>query len=223
MSYYSLCNHLAKLSRQAQLLAKPTVSPHSKAFNLGLIILPPSSSSLFRGCCSFSIYHNKNQNHHLSSPQLNRRLKSSIFHNHHLFNSQPYSSSSTTSTPAASQKSPSSESDSDADELSIEEYHRLSNMYIDTLVSILEQLQEERADVDCEFSAGVLTLYFPPHGTYVLNKQPPNKQIWLSSPVSGPKRYDYVKIKGDREGDWIYGRDGSRLSELLKRELGLGS
>lgn len=96
-------------------------------------------------------------------------------------------------------------------------------MYIDTLVSILEQLQEERADVDCEFSAGVLTLYFPPHGTYVLNKQPPNKQIWLSSPVSGPKRYDYVKIKGDREGDWIYGRDGSRLSELLERELGLGS
>jgi hypothetical protein len=22
------------------------------------------------------------------------------------------------------------------------------------------------------------------HGTYVINKQPPNKQIWLSSPVS---------------------------------------
>lgn len=230
MSSHSLCNHLAKLPRSAQLLPKSTVSPHFKTFNLGLmgsIILPQPRIALSRGCRSFSIRSNKNQTHHLASPQFNRLLNSPIFPKHHLFNSQPYSSSSTTSAPAASQKSPSSDSDSDADadsgELSIEEYHRLSNRYIDTLVSILEQLQEDRADVDCEYSAGVLTLYFPPHGTYVLNKQPPNKQIWLSSPVSGPKRYDYVKIKGSREGDWVYGRDGSRLSELLERELGLGS
>ena len=32
-------------------------------------------------------------------------------------------------------------------------------------------------------------------GTYVINKQSPNRQIWLSSPVSGPKRYDF---RGDR-------------------------
>uniref|UniRef100_A0A914RUA2 Frataxin n=1 Tax=Parascaris equorum TaxID=6256 RepID=A0A914RUA2_PAREQ len=25
-------------------------------------------------------------------------------------------------------------------------------------------------------------------GTYVINKQTPNRQIWLSSPISGPKR-----------------------------------
>lgn len=226
MSSHSFCDHLAKLSRSAQLLPKSTVSSHFKTFNLGLmgsIILPPPSIALSRGCRSFSIRYSKNQTHHLASPQCNRLLNSSIFPKHHLFNSQPYSSSSTTSASAASQKSTSSDPDADSDELSIEEYHSLSNRYIDTLVSILEQLQEDRADVDCEYSAGVLTLYFPPHGTYVLNKQPPNKQIWLSSPVSGPKRYDYVKIKGSREGDWVYGRDGSRLSELLERELGLGS
>lgn len=224
MSSYSLCNHLAKLSRPAGLLPKSIFSPHSKAFNLGSIILPSLSFALSCGCRSFSIRHNKNQTHHLSSRQFNRLLSSSIFPKHHLFSSQPYSSSSTTPALAASHKSPSSESDADSDEISIEEYHRLSNRYIDTLVSILEQLQEDRTDVDCEYSAGVLTLYFPPHGTYVLNKQPPNKQIWLSSPVSGPKRYDYVKMKGDREGEgeWVYGRDGSRLSELLERELGLG-
>lgn len=81
--------------------------------------------------------------------------------------------------------------------------------------------------------AGVLTLAFPPHGTYVLNKQPPNKQIWLSSPVSGPKRYDWVvgKTGGGEapeggleegvEGEWVYLRDGSTLSELLEREVGV--
>ena len=31
---------------------------------------------------------------------------------------------------------------------------------------------------------GVLTLKLGEHGTYVVNKQPPNKQIWLSSPIS---------------------------------------
>ena len=70
----------------------------------------------------------------------------------------------------------------------------------------------------------MLTLTFPPAGTYVLNKQPPNKQIWLSSPVSGPKRYDWVKADdgaGETLGDWVYLRDGSTLSGLLAEEVGV--
>lgn len=66
----------------------------------------------------------------------------------------------------------------------------------------------------------------------MLNKQPPNKQIWLSSPVSGPKRYDYVsgsEVNGvaaggednEKKGDWVYLRDGSSLTELLREELGV--
>ncbi|KAI4241782.1 MAG: hypothetical protein L6R40_004328 [Gallowayella cf. fulva] len=133
--------------------------------------------------------------------------------------------------------------------LSVDQYHRLADEYIDNLVAHLEELQEERRDVDCEYSAGVLNLDFPPAGTYVLNKQPPNKQIWLSSPISGPKRYDYVvtplssssspepeetRTGGDGasrsgvgigrqegKGQWMYLRDGSTLSGLLKEELGV--
>lgn len=58
----------------------------------------------------------------------------------------------------------------------------------------------------------------------MLNKQPPNKQIWLSSPVSGPKRYDYVNKEGnigDEVGEWVYLRDNSLLSHLLESELGI--
>ena len=77
-----------------------------------------------------------------------------------------------------------------------------------------------------------------PRGTYILNKQPPNKQIWLSSPVSGPKRYDWVVTPshvtqyekqetededdpGDdgKGGNWIYLRDKSSLTGLLKKEV----
>lgn len=74
--------------------------------------------------------------------------------------------------------------------------------------------------------AGVLTLTLPPNGTYVLNKQPPNKQIWLSSPISGPKRYDFVIAsegqdakEGTGSGKWVYLRDGSTLDEVLLAEV----
>ena len=57
----------------------------------------------------------------------------------------------------------------------------------------------------------------------MLNKQPPNKQIWLSSPVSGPKRYDYVRAAEgeDGGGEWVYLRDGTTLSGLLREEVGI--
>lgn len=54
-------------------------------------------------------------------------------------------------------------------------------------------------------------------GTYVVNKQPPNRQIWLSSPISGPKRYDW----DTERGTWVYSRDGSTLLGLLKDEMGV--
>lgn len=85
--------------------------------------------------------------------------------------------------------------------------------------------------------SGVMTFSMAAHGTYVINKQPPNKQIWLSSPFSsvlppsssppshgsharspscsGPKRYDYdasAKV-------WFYTRDGTRMKDLLEKEL----
>lgn len=81
----------------------------------------------------------------------------------------------------------------------------------------------------------MLTLQVGDHGTYVINKQPPNKQIWLSSPTryadvfceaanyhskllaacSGPKRYDFDTEKND----WLYSRDATSLGELLRDEL----
>jgi len=60
-----------------------------------------------------------------------------------------------------------------------------------------------------------LTLKVGEKGTYVINRQPPNQQIWLSSPLSGPKRYDYDPVGRS----WIYARDNSSLPDLLQTEL----
>lgn len=50
-------------------------------------------------------------------------------------------------------------------------------------------------------------------GTYVINRQTPNLQIWLSSPTSGPKRYDFCG------GTWVYKHDKSTLHSLLDQEI----
>ncbi|CAG7954391.1 unnamed protein product [Penicillium salamii] len=115
--------------------------------------------------------------------------------------------------------------------LSAEEYYEYSEHYFNVLLAHLESAQEEGADVEGEYSAGVLNVSVPAIGTFVLNKQPPNKQIWLSSPISGPKRFDWI-VEGDYmhekqdsrpfvNGQWIYLRDGTNLTDLLNSELTL--
>ncbi|RPB17959.1 Frataxin-like protein [Terfezia boudieri ATCC MYA-4762] len=83
-------------------------------------------------------------------------------------------------------------------------YQRLSSTTLDTLLSSLEDLAEvspspesnNQVITDVEFSAGVLTVVVEGKGTWVVNKQPPNRQMWLSSPISGPRRFDW-RGKGD--------------------------
>ncbi|TFY81110.1 hypothetical protein EWM64_g2904 [Hericium alpestre] len=102
-------------------------------------------------------------------------------------------------------------------DLDVDEYHALSDATMDTMLESLETLLDELGDpqYEVEYHSGVLTLKLGNHGTYVINKQPPNKQIWLSSPFSGPKRYDYA-VESD---DWYYARDGHSMGDLLNTEL----
>ena len=95
-----------------------------------------------------------------------------------------------------------------------DDYVALADEALDTILEKADELSDARDDVECELSSGVLTLKTP-EGTWVINKQVPNRQLWLSSPVSGPCRFEHV------DGTWTHTRDGSSLAELLERELGL--
>jgi frataxin len=82
-----------------------------------------------------------------------------------------------------------------------------------------------KEEFEIVYSNGVLTMVFPPHGTWVLNKQTPNRQIWWSSPISGPRRYEFEQQQDDDDGGrgrWIYSRDASHsttLQQTLKEEI----
>ncbi|KAF8895048.1 hypothetical protein CPB84DRAFT_1782514 [Gymnopilus junonius] len=101
--------------------------------------------------------------------------------------------------------------------LSMEEYHSLADKAMEDLLAAMEDLVELRgeADQEVDYHTGVLTLNLGHSGTYVINKQPPNKQIWLSSPISGPKRYNFH----EETKRWVYSRDDRTLDELLSEEL----
>ncbi|XP_045551275.1 frataxin, mitochondrial isoform X1 [Salmo salar] len=114
-------------------------------------------------------------------------------------------------------------------EISEAAYEKLADETLDSLADYFEDLMDgplagPEFDVLFSvsthhvvfFSSGVLTVKVGgDHGTYVINKQTPNKQIWLSSPTSGPKRYDWT---GER---WVYYHDGMGLHQLLSREFSI--
>ena len=80
-------------------------------------------------------------------------------------------------------------------------------------VSSFPLLLKKKKTIGDHWQSGVLTLHLGTYGTYVINKQTPNKQIWLSSPTSGPKRFDF------QGGVWVYRHSGETLHGLLTAEL----
>lgn len=102
-----------------------------------------------------------------------------------------------------------------ADGITLNDYHEASNSKLEELSDRLESVLEERFDkgADVSLADGVLTVVVDENNTYVINKQTPNKQIWLSSPISGPRRFDFVG------GKWIDKGEKVDLDSLISREL----
>ncbi|KAJ8433327.1 hypothetical protein Cgig2_012895 [Carnegiea gigantea] len=98
-----------------------------------------------------------------------------------------------------------------------DEFHKLADSTIHDLLEKLEQYGDsiDLDGFDIDYGNEVLTMKLGDLGTYVVNKQTPNRQIWLSSPVSGPSRYDW-----DRNTQaWIYRRTRANLLRVLESEI----
>ncbi|OVA07966.1 Frataxin/CyaY [Macleaya cordata] len=98
-----------------------------------------------------------------------------------------------------------------------DEFHSLA----DSTIHDLQEKFEEYGDsvqidgFDVDYGNQVLTLKLGSLGTYVLNKQTPNRQIWLSSPLSGPSRFDW----DSSSQAWVYRRTKAKLLQLLESEV----
>jgi frataxin len=96
------------------------------------------------------------------------------------------------------------------------EYSSIADESLETIQDAVDDaLDATSIEYEIENAAGVLTLKMPPHGTWVINKQTPNQQIWWSSPLSGPKRFEY----DPESGEWFSTKDGLYLGPFLVQEL----
>lgn len=99
------------------------------------------------------------------------------------------------------------------------EYLAVANEMLESIFESVLNAGEENAfgdDFDAELSQGVLRIALGDDGDYVINTQTPNRQIWLSSPSSGPWRFGWDSVGSE----WISTKGNERLIELLERELG---
>lgn len=82
-----------------------------------------------------------------------------------------------------------------------------------TIVYIADKIEEQdkEASIDVDLQGDILNLETG-KGVYVINKQSAAKEIWLSSPVSGPYHFFY------EQGKWK-NRAGLELMDILADEL----
>ena len=85
-----------------------------------------------------------------------------------------------------------------------------------TLRDLMTRIEEGREDCDVELVGGILTIDLEDEGTYIVNLHRPNRQIWVSSPVSGAWHF-----ARDDAGHWVSTRGSERLDQLLQSELGI--
>ncbi|MEE8393634.1 MAG: iron donor protein CyaY [Rhodospirillales bacterium] len=86
-----------------------------------------------------------------------------------------------------------------------------------TLESLMDRIDEVLGGcLDVDLVGGVLTIELETGACYVINKHAPNRQIWVSSPISGASHFDYHEGRDE----WISTRSEATLTGLLAQELG---
>ena len=103
------------------------------------------------------------------------------------------------------------------------EYHLISDK---TLNTVFDYVDNEY--IESILSQGVLKFEIDSK-FWVLNKQTPNKQIWWSSPISGPLRFEYDNNENKSNTNtnhpkllltsWKCTKDGSNMYDRLQREI----
>lgn len=98
------------------------------------------------------------------------------------------------------------------------EYLAIANEMLESIFEAVLDAGEKNAfgeEFDAELSQGVLRIALGESGDYVINTQTPNRQIWLSSPTSGPWRFDWEA----QRSEWVSTKGSQQLKTLLEQEF----
>ena len=85
-----------------------------------------------------------------------------------------------------------------------------------TLNMLLDRIDDALGDAfDVDLNGGILNIELENGAQYVINKNAPNYEIWMSSPLSGASHY-YLD---DDQKTWVDTRSGEKFFEKLAQEL----
>lgn len=95
-----------------------------------------------------------------------------------------------------------------------------------TLAELMERLEPQLADEDVELNAGILTIELADGRQYVINKHGPNRQLWMSSPVSGAWHFAWDgearAWRSTRGAELLHRLLGSELTAIVGTDIALG-
>jgi frataxin len=95
-------------------------------------------------------------------------------------------------------------------------FERLADETLKHILAAVEDALGDHLDIDLE--GGILTIRLDSGGIYVVNKQAPNRQIWLASPASGAWHFDFRDGPG-KAARWVATKGEATLAGLLASEL----
>ena len=102
-------------------------------------------------------------------------------------------------------------------EMTESEFDDQADEFLEDLMDDLEVLESTAGpEFEIDYAMGVLTLVLNVDTTYVINKQRPNRQVWMSSPTSGPRRFELDEEDGNA---WVDVRSRDNLLDVMKGEL----
>ena len=93
-------------------------------------------------------------------------------------------------------------------------YNNLSSKILHKIFDHLDTNQKNNSSNILDLNNDILE-YTNADGTYIINKQTPKEQIWLSSPLSGPSKFSFDFEKGIFKDE----RTNEELFKFVKNEL----
>ncbi len=84
---------------------------------------------------------------------------------------------------------------------------------VDAILSSIEAVMDDvETDIDAELNGGILTLTFENDSKVIVNRQTPNREIWVAAKSGG------FHFRFDRNASaWVNTRSGEALAALLTR------
>jgi CyaY protein len=86
------------------------------------------------------------------------------------------------------------------------EFHRA----VDAVLARVERSVEDHPDLDVDLESGILTIECPDESRVIVNRQTPNREIWVAARSGG---FHFAS----REGEWRDTRSGDELFASLAR------